>query len=302
MLRLRVLALAPFIALCCLSLPPVSSVSAMQVIPWSSGTSASQGQTGQSNAGLVQFRTVQMPSDAQASAPAAPSGQPSAPSAPSGQTGGSQLSSSGPTEMRIVQMPAHSSSGSVTIPVYSSGSGPAQVGTPTTSTAAPSANPPAPSPVLQTQPQTLLVPSAFGQAPPAPPANQADLAQQFLAMVNQVRAQHNEGPLADNPLLDQLALAKAQDLVVYNYFDHYSPRLGWPIDQEQKAGFRALYMGAENMAVAGSIQQVLQHLLASPTHLENLLDPGFTQTGIAVVVLPGANSVLVDQFFAGPSY
>lgn len=150
-------------------------------------------------------------------------------------------------------------------------------------------------------PQTVLVPSSFGQGPIAPPPNQSQLAQQFLALVNAARAQHSEGSLADNPLLDQLALAKAQDLVVYNYFDHYSPRLGWPIDQEQRAGFSAAYMGAENMAVAGSIQTAFDHLMASPTHQENLLDPAFTQTGIAVVVVPGANSVLVEELFAGPS-
>ncbi len=149
------------------------------------------------------------------------------------------------------------------------------------------------------EPQTLLYP---GSAPTTPPTNQAGLAQQFLALVNQARAQNHEGSLADNPLLDQLALAKAQDLVAYNYFDHYSPRLGWPIDQEAKAGFQAYDMGAENMATSGSVQQAYQQFMASPVHRENLLDSAFTQTGIAVVQLPNTNSVLVEQLFAGPSY
>ena len=308
MLQLRVL--APVVIASCIAMPSLSSAaSAIQatggptlavVVQWpvrgdasTAPTALRQSGTGGPSRSQTLIPLVQWPAYDQATAAAAPSGQAGATSSPSAV----------PVQMQVVQWPS-AASGTGDQPVAQPGG----TGTGATSASPPattSQQQPAPSPATGSQPtsrvsavQTLLYP---GPAPSTPPANQASLAQQFLALVNQARAQSHEGPLADNPLLDQLALAKAQDLVAYNYFDHYSPRLGWPIDQEQKAGFQALYMGAENLAVAGSIQQAFEHLMASPTHQENLLDAGFTQTGIAIVVLPSANSILVEQLFAGPS-
>ncbi len=123
---------------------------------------------------------------------------------------------------------------------------------------------------------------------------------QFLAMVNQARAQNGAGPLTDNSVLNSLAQAKAKDLVTYNYFDHYSPRLGWPIDQEEAAGFRAYSMGPENLAEAASVSRAFAMLMASPLHRQNILNTAFTQTGIAIV--PVYNGVLIDEMFTGPSY
>ena len=132
------------------------------------------------------------------------------------------------------------------------------------------------------------------------PANETSLAAQFLADVNQARAQQGLGVLADSPVLDELALAKAQDMVEYGYVDHYSPRLGYPINQEEAAGFVAQSMGAENIAEAGTIQRALIDLESDPGHEANLMDAGFTQTGVAV--LPVTGGVLVEELFAGPSF
>lgn len=278
------------IALVGLALPSVSSAATWQIVEWGSPGAV----TTSTPTGSVAWRTVVMPAatGAQPQPSGAGTGSTSAPppvSAGSGSVSGG---------WNYVPFPSPggagspSSAGSSPPSTGGSGGGPSQGSN--------GASTPLSSPGIS-QPQTVLVPSSFGQGPIAPPPDQGQLAQEFLALVNVARAQHSEGPLAGNPLLDQLALAKAQDLVVYNYFSHYSPRLGWPIDQEQKAGFSAAYMGAENIAVAASIQTAFDHLMASPTHQENLLDPAFTQTGIAVVVVPGANSVLVEELFAGPS-
>ncbi len=143
--------------------------------------------------------------------------------------------------------------------------------------------------------------TASGQTTVAPaPDPNASLAQQFLSLVNEFRAQNGVGTLADSPLLDQLALAKAQDMVEYGYVAHYSPRLGWPMNQETAAGFSAQSMGAENIAEAGTIQRAMIDLESDPGHRANLLDSAFTQTGIAV--LPITGGVLVEELFAGPSY
>ena len=280
------------IALVGLAFPTVSSAATWQIVGWGSPGAV----TTSTPTGSAAWRTVVMP--------ATTSGQPQPSGAGTGSTSAPQPVSSGSGSgsgaggWSYVQFPSSGGAGSSS----PAGSSPSSAGWSGGSSPQGSggSSTPLSSPGIS-QSQTVLVPSSFGQGAVAPPPDQAQLAQEFLALVNAARAQHNEGPLTDNPLLDQLALAKAQDLVVFNYFSHYSPRLGWPIDQEKAAGFSASYMGAENMAVAGSIQTAFDHLMASPTHQENLLDPAFTQTGIAVVVVPGANSVLVEELFAGPS-
>ncbi|MDA8345559.1 MAG: CAP domain-containing protein [Thermaerobacter sp.] len=153
-------------------------------------------------------------------------------------------------------------------------------------------------PSTTTSPITVVGPSSGLTG--NPPSDEASLVSQFLAMVNQARAQNGAGPLTDNSVLNSLAQAKAKDLVTYNYFDHYSPRLGWPIDQEEAAGFRAYSMGPENLAEAASVSRAFAMLMASPLHRQNILNTAFTQTGIAIV--PVYNGVLIDEMFTGPSY
>jgi uncharacterized protein YkwD len=133
----------------------------------------------------------------------------------------------------------------------------------------------------------------------APSSGLSGEALTYFNLMNSARVAAGVPPLADNPLLDRLALEKAEDIATYGYFDHYSPRLGWPIDMELRAGFRAVAMGAENIAEAGTVQRALLNFLASPLHRQNLLDPVFTQTGVAVVPIP--YGVVVEQLFAGPS-
>jgi uncharacterized protein YkwD len=142
--------------------------------------------------------------------------------------------------------------------------------------------------------------STEGGGTGASPQSNSSLDAQFLALVNQARQQAGVGTLADSPTLDELALAKAQDMVTYGYVAHYSPRLGWPVNQETAAGFEAQSMGAENIAEAGTIQRAMIDLMSDPGHRANLLDPSFTQTGIAV--LPVTGGVLVEELFAGPSF
>lgn len=149
------------------------------------------------------------------------------------------------------------------------------------------------------QSASTSAPTTSASAGPAS-GSSTSLSGQFLSLVNQARQQAGLGALADSPVLDQLALAKAQDMITYGYVAHYSPRLGWPVNQETAAGFSAQSMGAENIAEAGTIQRAMIDLMSDPGHKANLLDPAFTQTGIAV--LPVTGGVLVEELFAGPSF
>ena len=139
-----------------------------------------------------------------------------------------------------------------------------------------------------------------GQAPAASAAATAVASspeQQLLALINAERARFGLPPLRLDPTLSYLARLKSQDMVSLNYFGHYSPTYGYPYYMEYRAGIRARYMGAENIAAAGSVTMAHYLLMASPGHRRNILEPRFTDVGLGVV--PGRWGLTVTQLFIG---
>lgn len=128
-------------------------------------------------------------------------------------------------------------------------------------------------------------------------ADMSSVDQELLQFVNTARVSAGLRPLTVNATLQSLALVKAQDMVTYGYFAHYSPRLGWPYQMETNVGYRAAAMGAENAAEAASAARAFAMFRGSPTHWANIMDPVFAVTGIAVVPIPGG--VLVEELFSG---
>jgi uncharacterized protein YkwD len=122
--------------------------------------------------------------------------------------------------------------------------------------------------------------------------------QELLTEVNRERAAHGLDALTVNPTLERLANLKAEDMVRLGYFGHDSPDLGLPIQMEENAGYLAESMGGENIAEASSVLQAFAMFVGSPGHLENILYPTYTVTGIAVVPITGG--VLVEELFSGP--
>lgn len=140
--------------------------------------------------------------------------------------------------------------------------------------------------------------SHVGAASPGVAAEQASPAVlQLWNLLNAERARAGLAPLRLDPALSQLAQLKSQDMVSRNYFSHYSPTYGYPYTMEYQAGIRARYMGAENIAAAGSVQAAHALLMASPGHRRNILDPRFTDVGIGVV--PGRWGLVITQLFIG---
>ncbi len=105
----------------------------------------------------------------------------------------------------------------------------------------------------------------------------------MLDLLNQARVQNGVKPLAVHDGLTAVARMKAQDMVTNNYFSHRSPTLGWPPEMVRKAGITYRYGVGENIVEARSVTRAHLQLLASPTHRQNMLDPGFTDVGIGVV-------------------
>lgn len=130
------------------------------------------------------------------------------------------------------------------------------------------------------------------------PANEASAAQQILRWTNQTRAQHGLSALAENGLLDKVALAKCQNMITHNYFSDNSPTYGSPLQMQQAFGVQARIMGAENIAGARTPRLAYFMLTTSAPHLANILYPSLTDIGVAVVPY-GAYGVYVCQEFTG---
>jgi hypothetical protein len=95
---------------------------------------------------------------------------------------------------------------------------------------------------------------------------------------------------------------KANDMAAKSYFAHTSPEGLTPWYWFKKAGYVFSYAG-ENLAVNfRETQDVENALLASPTHRANILDPHFTEIGIATAegIYKGNTATFVVESFGKP--
>lgn len=119
--------------------------------------------------------------------------------------------------------------------------------------------------------------------------------QEILDLVNQDRITHGLSELSLNSTLNLAALAKAQDMLVHNYFAHTSPSGATPWHWFKTMGYNYTYAG-ENLAEGYSDAQDLEKSwMASPSHRANILSPYYSEVGLAVVNFNHTN--LVVQMF-----
>ena len=103
----------------------------------------------------------------------------------------------------------------------------------------------------------------------------------LVDLANGDRAASSIGTLTVNPVLVAAAQAKANDMATYGYFAHISPQGVDPWHWFEQAGYKFTYAG-ENLAVDFSDSgDVNTAWMNSPTHRENLLNPKYTEIGIA---------------------
>jgi uncharacterized protein YkwD len=117
------------------------------------------------------------------------------------------------------------------------------------------------------------------------------------AAINAIRADHGAGPVAPSGRLGIVASQQARLMARADRLAH-----------EIKAGFdlhgridRAGYKGAagENISAGyASLDEVLAAWLASPGHRRNLLDPRFTEFGIAAARVSGGRASRYDTYWA----
>ncbi|HEY7934092.1 MAG TPA: CAP domain-containing protein [Solirubrobacteraceae bacterium] len=128
---------------------------------------------------------------------------------------------------------------------------------------------------------TTLLPTA---------SNLALIREAIFCLVNQERSSHGESPLTLNGSLENAAQAHSDDMVANNYFSHVSPDGLRPAERVLNAGYlpnpKDDYAIGENIAWAtlelATPKAILEAWIASPEHLENILEARYTETGIGI--------------------
>ncbi len=127
----------------------------------------------------------------------------------------------------------------------------------------------------------------------------AILPDEVVALVNEEREQAGLSSVVRNPLLDQAAEAKADDMASEQYFSHTSPDGVTPWDWFRKAKYEYRYAG-ENLAIhfhdAASQERAW---MESRKHCENILSPKYREIGIAVrpMIFEGKETTVAVQMF-----
>lgn len=105
----------------------------------------------------------------------------------------------------------------------------------------------------------------------------------LIDLTNETRKEYNLPPVSENIRLDQASFLKARDMDSHQYFAHTAPDGTEPWYWFSVVGYPFLYAG-ENLALNFTSSQDTQKAwLASKKHRDNILDPRYTDIGIAVV-------------------
>lgn len=119
--------------------------------------------------------------------------------------------------------------------------------------------------------------------------------QAMMDMVNQERINAGLQPLKVDLRLASVARAKANDMLVNNYFDHTSPTYGSPWAMMQQVGVNYKWAG-ENLAGNRSVSAAMAAFMQSPGHRANILDPRFTHIGIGISTGGPYGNYFVQEF------
>ncbi|HSW18905.1 MAG TPA: CAP domain-containing protein [Ramlibacter sp.] len=136
----------------------------------------------------------------------------------------------------------------------------------------------------------ILLASPF--EPPAQ-ANAASVAAEVLARVNQARALPRRcggdsfgaaPPLRANVALERAAAAHAQDMARHGYLDHQGRDGSSPADRASRAGYNWRSVGENIASGQPTAAEVVAGWLRSPGHCANIMQPGFSEMGVAFAV------------------
>jgi uncharacterized protein YkwD len=110
---------------------------------------------------------------------------------------------------------------------------------------------------------------------------QPNVASEILALVNAERARVGARPLVLNPRLAAAAQRHVEDLAVMRRLNHTGSDGSSVASRVRDAGYSYRYVG-ENIAMGyPSVAAVMNGWMNSPGHRQNILNPNYTELGVA---------------------
>jgi uncharacterized protein YkwD len=127
-----------------------------------------------------------------------------------------------------------------------------------------------------------------------------DFVDSVIARVNQLRAAGAScgargnfapvGPLTWNTQLTQAAAVHSQDMVTNNFFSHTGSNGSTLSSRVNATGYAWSSLGENIAAGYGTVNNVLAGWMASDGHCANIMNPNFTQIGVACIKGSSANT------------
>ena len=115
-------------------------------------------------------------------------------------------------------------------------------------------------------------------------------------LVNKERVKAGVQPLILNEKLCDMARFKLNEMDELGYFDHKSPAYGSPSEMAKAFGITDKGCG-ENLAGSSTPESVMDAWMSSEGHRANILNPKYTQIGIACHINSDTNSLWWAQEF-----
>jgi len=126
----------------------------------------------------------------------------------------------------------------------------------------------------------------------------------IISLVNKARNIQGVESLSESAKLDKVAADKLQDMVENKYFAHTSPEGKNPWYWFGKNKYNYEYAG-ENLAIDFmTAEKQHEAWMKSETHKKNILNPNFTEIGVAVGTgeIDGHISIIAVQAFGTPAF
>lgn len=118
----------------------------------------------------------------------------------------------------------------------------------------------------------------------------------IFLLVNTIRRDYKVEPFQEDAQLTQLAIIKAQDMIVRNYFEHESPHYGHPWDMATLFDYEYTSYGENIARNFTTPEATVAAWMASPKHRENILKSNFTHLGVGIQKTKNGNFYIVQQF------
>ena len=126
--------------------------------------------------------------------------------------------------------------------------------------------------------------------------------EKMIDLINQSRIEAGVFSLTVNSRLTFAAQAKAEDMFRLQYFDHNSPSGTTPWHWMKQSGYNYSFAG-ENLAIDFiTAEGAHKALMESPSHQKNILNPNYSEIGIAVRsdIFKKTESIIIVEMFGSP--